>query len=190
MQLYKVLCVMGAIAVFGIAYARDHCSAFKARLGVFAPQSSLFRSIYGKVEPIVDLEISRSWTEHIDMWANLDFLYKRGRSLGFCSPTRVIMSRLSAGIKCPYHVTSCTALYIGAGLCFGGLWLKNDSLLCCEKVFQGSVGITTKSGVLFSVCEQGIIDLFFDYGYQPTRFCQRRVNTGGAKIGIGGGFTF
>jgi hypothetical protein len=171
----------------------DYCSNFKVRAGAFIPQSKLFRRIYGKAGAFVDVEVATRLTNHLDFWANLDLFYKRGRSIGLCSLTKIAISRLSLGIKVPYQGCYCERIspYLGLGASFGALWLRNWSALCCkEKVFNGAAGIVIKAGTHVFVRECGFLDFFIDYLYQPTRFPQRKVNIGGTKIGIGGGFNF
>jgi hypothetical protein len=169
----------------------ESCSNFKVRAGLFIPQSTLFREIYGSAAPLIQAEVVTSICEHIDFWANIDGIFKHGESIGLCNDTKISMASLSAGFRFPHQLVCMNSLfYVGVGASLAGIWLRNASTCCpCEKVSKGSIGIILKSGISHEVCDCFLIEFFADYNYQPVCF-QRHLTVGGGKIGVGFGYSF
>lgn len=166
-------------------------SSVEFRYAAFIPSSKLFKEIYGNVGTSYQLETTTKvpcW-ECWDVWANLDWFSKHGRSVGFEDPTRVQISTLGLGIRYNYCLNYCTSFYVGVGPTVGTIWLKNKSRCLDEKVCKTTVGCLTKIGVLYYFCDRLFLDLFVDYLYQPVHF-EHRVNIGGFKTGAGLGVTF
>jgi hypothetical protein len=182
--------IAACLSVITISAEQERCSTIKGRVAALIPQAKLFREIYGNAGGVVELEVATPVAEHVELWANIDGFFKRGRSVGLCSPTRIGMTHITFGGKFPYEVNDCITVYAGAGLSLGKIWLRNRSPFCWENISKYSVGGVIKSGVDYFVTERVFVDLFADYLVQPTNFKQRRINTGGLKLGVGVGGTF
>lgn len=111
------------------AYEDDnYCSSLKVRGGVFIPQASLFRGIYGKALPLVEVELATRLWQHLELWGNIDWTGKRGHSIGLCSPTKVNIVNFSIGLTAPFDMCDCFSLYLGVGPSFGVTKLCNRLL--------------------------------------------------------------
>lgn len=172
-----------------LVFLVEASSSFKVRTVAFIPRSERFRNIYGKAIGTIELEAAKRLCNHLELWVNSNVLFKHGRSIGFCNPTKIGTVNGSFGFKVPYQVRDCFTVYAGIGPNFTGIWLKNKSMCCKEKISKGAVGIVAKSGLDFFVREHLFFDFFVDYLYQPVNF-QTRVDIGGVKIGLGFGGTF
>jgi hypothetical protein len=185
-----MLLLLVLIPSAAIAYNDDYCSSIKIRGGVFLPQASLFRGIYGRALPLIEIEAATLLREHLELWGNIDWTGKRGHSIGLCSPTKVNIVNFSFGLNVPFSWTDCFGLYLGLGPSFGGTRLCNRLLNgATERVSKGAVGVVLKSGARWDVGERAFIDLFVDYLYQKVNF-PTHVNVGGVKIGLGLGVAF
>ncbi len=162
---------------------------FKVRAAAFIHSSKLFRRIYKPVGPCVELEYAHCLSEHTDVWANGDYFYSRGRSIGLKSRTRINIANFSFGIKYCNQFHECHSVYIGVGPSFGKTWLKNDVFCGCSKISKHAIGAVFKAGVNCDFRRRGFVDFFADYLYQPVHFPQK-VDIGGLKVGLGLGVRF
>lgn len=167
----------------------DKPNNIKIRGSAFIPQSKRFRSIYGKVSGTIELEYVRYIREHLSLWANIDGLVKRGRSIGFCNPTKIGIANFSFGLDFPWNVGNRSTLYAGFGPSFGAVHITNNSICCCEKVSKGAVGFVVKSGLDICLSKHTFIELFVDYRFERAWF-QKTIQVGGLQPGIALGFKF
>jgi hypothetical protein len=156
---------------------------------------SLPQDLYGAWAPEVELEgylaFSRSWRG----WANLNYAWKSGHSLGLGSPTHLNLASLSLGAKLvSAFENSPVQAYLGVGFSAG--WLRTHDEACCleNHMTRWSPGCVAKSGLLFELCNHFFSDLFLDYSYQPFSTDQVRdsshVDLGGLRVGLGIGVHF
>ncbi|HSW75443.1 MAG TPA: hypothetical protein VLG50_00200 [Candidatus Saccharimonadales bacterium] len=170
------------------SYDENYCHNFKIRPYLFVPQSKLYRNIYGKVGGGIQLEQENSINNWLRVWVNVDGLFKRGHSIGLCRKTKIGAFTLSTGIKFLYEHCKRLQFALGVGPTIAGIFVRDQSLTCCKNS-KCSGGIVAKTDLYGVVHDRLILDLFFDYTYQPVHF-QRKVNVGGAKLGLGLGCTF
>jgi len=161
----------------------------KVRVAAFIHSSKLFRHIYNPVDPCFELEYARCLTGPVDGWVNADWLYSRGRSVGFMCRTSTKIINFSLGIKWHHQFHECHRIYLGVGPSFGGEWLKNNAFCGCEKISKHAIGVVFKTGIYCDFRQRGFVDFFADYLYQPVRF-HTKVDIGGLKIGLGVGAKF
>lgn len=169
--------------------ALDNPNSFKVRSGIFVPRSHLFREIYKTVSPCVELEYARKCKEHLEVWGNFDWLWRHGKSVGLCNPTKIKIANMSLGLKFPFQFKKHNELYFGVGPSISGVLLTNKSCCACEKISKPAGGIIVKSGYYYNFPKYLFLDIFADYLYQPVRF-QHRTDIGGLKMGIGLGSRF
>jgi len=184
----RIFLVLICFISSGIVYAYE--TSLKLRPYVFIPRAHLYREIYGKVSGGVELEAETIFCHGIGVWANVDGLFKRGHSLGLCCPTKIGIFNFSFGPKWLY--TFCDerfSLYLGVGPTFAGVFVRNKSVCCINKVNKFSPGVVAKTGFYWHVNDCVFLELFGDYLYQPVHF-QHHVDVGGGKIGLGVGYTF
>ncbi len=153
----------------------------------FFPTSGKFQKIYGKVSACYEFQATLE-SENFEGWVNVDWLTKKGRSIGLCDPTCVSIANTSFGINYLLHCTQRVTPYLGIGPSISYIWLHNNSC-CSERVSQLAYGVAVKSGFNFCVCKGLFLDLFVDYVYQPVNF-QTKSNIGGFKLGLGLGYKF
>src|SRR5205085_458536 len=89
---------------------------------------------------------------HIYPWVSADFLWKKGRSIGLSTPTRVVLSSLGIGLK--YFVPICYGdVYFGAGLLVSDAYIRDCSpFVVCKNNKWGAGGIV-KLGAIFDISE-------------------------------------
>ncbi|MFA6066740.1 MAG: hypothetical protein WC707_06180 [Candidatus Babeliaceae bacterium] len=175
---------------------RDVLVEFKT--AYFLPTDSCVRAIYGKGGALYGPEATFQLCEN-DNWygfASVDFLSKKGHSVGLCEPTKMYIAPLALGVK--YFVPFCYGDFY-AGLGFQALHLKTVN--CSSHVAQ----ITSKWGFggiakIGAYCElpcNYFVDLFFDYSFAKvgcdkcsTSTVPLKVSMNGAIFGIGLGYRF
>jgi hypothetical protein len=158
------------------------------RTAAFVPASHLFRQIYGRARVDYQLQAAFDIRKYLEIWSNLDWFSKSGRSVGCRYRTTVKIGNFSFGANFIYPFNR-FAFYVGVGPTFGGIWLKNkpphDHTSTSKAVFGG----VAKAGIYCTVVDLVYLDLFADYLYQPVHF-ERHINVGGFKPGIGIGVEF
>jgi outer membrane protein len=164
-------------------------NSIEIRADAFFPSSHLLRSIYGRVGPSYEIEACRTFNSIVTGWANFDVHFASGGIAHCNTSTKLWLINGGFGVKFPYQISSNIGVYLGAGLSFGGIWLKNKSRCDNEKISKFAMGYVAKSGFIFSLHRQVFLNLFADYLYQPVHF-NRHVNLGGVRTGIGLGYNF
>lgn len=179
-------------------FCRNVLLEFKA--AYFLPTNSCVRHIYGKGSILYGPEITFQLCENKNWYgfASVDFLSKKGHSLGLCNRTKMSIVPLGIGVK--YFVPFCHGdFYIGLG--FQPIHLKtlNCSTHAIHKTSKWGFGGIAKIGANFNLPCHFFMDLFFDYSF--TRIGRDKcsvspflvplkVNMSGAIFGIGLGYNF
>lgn len=187
----KILSVVFVIFfIFGGTIIAELESRAEFRAAAFYPTSKLFREIYGNVGCDYQIQVSTKFLDYCEVWSNLDWFTKKGKSVGFHDPTRVNIFNCSLGLNFIYPFNCFTSLYVGAGPSVGGIWLKNHSHFEKDKESKHSVGGVFKVGMYYQIYDRYFIDLFVDYLYQRVKFHHHHVEIGGFKPGVGIGVLF
>jgi opacity protein-like surface antigen len=161
------------------------------RAGYFYPTSKKFREIYRQGGPEGEVEVSKSFSENWIGWGNINYFQRSGRSKGFHDRTTIRMLPLSLGLKYQFQFCNCFSPYIGAGVTYTFLNVKNAAHFVKRHVSREGFGFVLKSGVNINLSEDFLLDLFLDYYYQDVRFHDKhRVEVGGLRTGIGLGYRF
>ena len=122
-----ILRISFALALIGLQPLQAFIqSELKVRASAFIPTGKLFRNIYGKAAANFDIEFAKQLCNCLDAWINLDLFSKHGRSIGFCSPTKVFIGQVSFGLKVRYDITDGITLYAGIGPSFDAFVLTID----------------------------------------------------------------
>lgn len=164
-------------------------SKLAMRCASFFHASQFFRDIYNKVGVDYQLEFTRKVFACMEAWGNLDWYSKSGNSVRFHKKTRVKIANVSVGLKYVYKISNQFDIYIGLGPSLGKIFLKNKINKSDQKLSKYALGAVAKTGLRTYLRYNLILDLFFDYIYQPVHF-ESHVNIGGAKIGLGLGKAF
>lgn len=84
--------------------------------------------------------------------------------------------------------------YLGIGLSAAYLHIRDSSSYLPKVVPRWSVSVVGKSGWLIDCSDHFLLDLFFDYYYQPMRtsppLAQKHVDLGGFRTGAGLAYRF
>ena len=94
-------------------------SFIEVRGAAFLPSSTLFKDIYGNTGGCIQLEADTSFYGRWGLWSNLDWLSKKGRSIGFSDSTHVSLATLALGVKYSYTLCPRYTLYLGLGPTIG-----------------------------------------------------------------------
>ncbi|MBA3922403.1 MAG: outer membrane beta-barrel protein [Nostocaceae cyanobacterium] len=170
-----------------------HSSEWMTELrgGYFYPTSKKFREIYKDGGLEGEVEFSKTYRENLIVWGNINYFQRKGRSLGFHDKTTLNMIPISLGLKYQFLSCSCISPYLGAGLSYTFLNIKNDSEFAKRHVTKGSFGFVLKSGTYINLSEKFLLDLFLDYYYQEVHFYSKhKVDVGGLRMGMGLGYRF
>lgn len=164
----------------------------EVRGAAFYHSSKLFREIYGNVGTDYQVQFATRYF-CFELWSNIDWFSKHGKSVGFEDPTRVNIANCSLGLSYLYSLNCQTKLYLGAGPCFARIWLKNKLAdHSHEIVSKTTFGGLFKAGLYYNITDCFFIDIFVDYVYQPVHFHKnhKHIDIGGVKPGIGIGINF
>lgn len=170
-----------------------HSSEWIAELrgGYFYPTSKKFREIYKSGGPEGEIEVSKTFRENWIGWGNVNYFQKDGRSLGLHDKTTIHMIPLSLGLKYQFLFCNSISPYLGGGLTYTILNIKNDSEFVKKHVTKGGFGFVIKSGIYIDLSERFLLDIFADYYYQKMHFyTKHNVDVGGFKMGMGLGYRF
>lgn len=177
-------------------FSRDILVEFKG--AGFVPTDCTVRDIYGHgaalfgPEATVQLCHNKRWYG----FANIDFLTKRGHSIGLCEPTRMQLVPLAFGIK--YFTPFCYGdFYLGLGFQAANLITINCSNFVAQNTSKWGFGGIAKLGAYIDLPRCFFIDLFIDYSFVKIK-CDRcsdsvvlpKVNLSGVILGAGLGYRF
>jgi len=167
----------------------------RIRAGVFGFADHIARKIYGRTAPDVELQGDILIHCLFNPWINANFVWKEGRSGGLHDKTDLKLGTLSVGsnLVFPCHQSS-VQFYLGPGLSTAYLRTRDRTKHLPRKTERWSIGAVGKSGLLIHLGRAVLLDLFFDYYYQPVRtrssLKEREIDIGGFRTGGGLGWEF
>lgn len=175
-------------------YAENY--SFEGRVGYFLPASELIKDVYhnGGVEP--EVEAAFTINNGFKVWANFSAFYRKGRTEGLNDRTSIQIYPLSLGIKHDFKILDSLSLYLGVGPSFTWVVICNHSPYVQGRVSKTAWGVVGKSGLLFYLPHNIILDIFADYSYSRIGSISRSgvqsesVNVGGLRTGLGVGVAF
>jgi|694.fasta_scaffold22929_2 outer membrane protein W len=171
----------------------DQC-AVELRVGYFYPSSKLLRQIYrsGGVEG--ELEVSKTFENNWQVWANAGYFGRSGHSRGLHHRTTLQIIPLSMGTKYVFLPCSRFRPYIGIGPSYTFVNIRNHSRYVKKHSNKQGAGFVVKSGAYYQLTRRFVLDVFFDYYFQRAHFHSARScrghNLGGLRTGIGIAYTF
>lgn len=100
------------------------------RVAYYSPRSKAIKNIYSDSWVDFQVEASKRIFDYTEFWFGVSWAGKQhGRKepfrYGFEDNTKMFILPLNAGIKFIYPVFSCTELYVGAGVCYSFLEIRN-----------------------------------------------------------------
>lgn len=178
---------------FGTLQANDW--TVELRGGYFYPTSQLLRKIYHRGGAEGELELSRNFCPHCypnwQIWGNVNYFARKGRSCGLHNKTRIHIVPISAGLKYVFIPHCRLRPYLGMGASYSFMHVRNKTNDVKRHSNKQGFGFVVKAGIYYDLPYNFIIDLFFDYYYQRVHFHSSGTrNLGGLRTGIGLGYQF
>lgn len=181
--------------IYAPLYCTDVLLEFKA--AGFFPTNSCVKKIYGKGAVLYGPEVTAQLCD--TQWygfASVDFLSKKGHSIGLCERTKMSVALLAFGAK--YFVPFCYGdFYVGLGFSPVHLKTRNCSLFVAPTTSKWGFGGVAKVGAYFDLRCNYFLDLFIDYNFTKVG-CQRclqsviplKAKLNGVIVGFGLGYRF
>jgi len=188
------VCVLMALSCMSL---QAHDVLIEAKGAYFLSTNHLFKDIYNNGGGRYGGELTVKLYKHLYGFASADFLSKRGRSIGCCSPTKVNLINLGLGLK--YMIPFCYGdFYVGLGVLPTHLRTKDCSAFVIPKRSKWGCGGIGKIGTYFNLSPHVLVDIFVDYSFvkipfkcrsnQPTQ--SHTANLSGCGFGAGFGYRF
>ncbi len=190
------------ISAMGTLTARDILLEFKA--AYFKPTGYRFKHIYkggALYGPELTVQLSEC-NEHWYGFLSVDYLSKKGLSIGLGTPTKVSLLPIGIGVK--YFMPSCwfdnTDFYIGLGFQPIRVHTHDLSAFVIPKITKWGFGGIAKVGAYINFSCNFFLDLFIDYSFARVKSKLALAPTGpvvplkssvsGAIFGGGIGYRF
>lgn len=186
----------------GFVHARDVIFEFKT--AYFRPTNNYFKQIYGNSGALFGPELSVQICDNNSNWYgffSIDYLAKKGHSIGLCNKTRVSLLPIAIGVK--YFTPSyCQKFdfYLGGGLQPTRVHTNDCSPYVPEKQTEWALGGIFKAGAYIPVYQCFMLDLFIGYslvrvgckdsGCSGLFTIPLKANVSGLLIGAGFGYRF
>lgn len=154
------------------------------RAAYFYPSNHIQRQIYQGAWWDIEAEVSTPISNCLDLWANVSYFYKEGRSLGLRESTNIQLAPVSVGVKYIYPVSCSLNVYAGLGANFSVAHINNDSHDGHKHTNHCQLGATFKSGAYWNFTERFFADFFVDYLFIPLDF-KNSFDVGGVRVGLG-----
>ncbi len=144
----------------------------------FIPSNKIYKKIYGN-SGIFGLEGTFNLgCDYLYGFISLDFVHKKGKSIGLCNPTKINLFELGLGLKCLVPFCDAGDAYFGLGILPTHVKTNDCSPFVIPVNKKWTVGGIAKFGVLFNIGCNFILDLFVDYAFVRARFCCSQSKTG------------
>ena len=157
------------------------------RMAYFQPCNRHMRKIYSRERYDLEAELSKDLHSNVQIFANVSWFHKYGKSVGLREKTKIKFIPISVGLKYVEPLNYYWNLYIGLGPNYTWLKVVNQSKFVRPHVHKQCFGATAKFGIDYKIREEFIIDFFVDYLFIPMRL-KGVYNIGGFRAGIGVGF--
>lgn len=189
------------LLVIPMLYSRDTLLEFK--VAGFVPTHQPFKDIYHNAV-LFGPEVTFQFADCSPWYgfASVDFLHKKGKSIGLCDPTTLNLVALGLGIK--YFIPLvCDRVDFYLGLGFQPVYVqtKNNSEFVVEKLSRWGFGGIAKVGTYVYLPHNLFLDFFIDYSFAKvgcnSNNCDAahetiftKANVSGAIFGAGLGYCF
>lgn len=188
----------------------------EVRTAYYRPSAKQVRKIYSSGWLDYQVETSKRLFEFFDVWGGVSWANKQGRLRSydeeFRNRTQLSIVPISLGVKGIYPLFGSIECYVGAGICYSFLHVRNrcrDSYsvygLSCspfkKDIRKSDLGAVVQAGFHYTLCETVFLDFFADYYSQQFRFpseesrahryvFKHHLNCSGFKLGAGIGVYF
>lgn len=172
--------------------------SLELRVAAFIPTNNRVRKIYSNGWPEYQIQLGKRLCRNWQVFAEFSGFQKSGHSsLG--SKTKLSVFPLSLGIKYLFPLYSNLDVYVGGGVAYSWLRIKDDSPYVHRHVRKEQFGGIIKTGLIYTFCNCWFIDVFADYLFQRFSFrgvscdpfvTRQTADVSGFKIGGGIGYNF
>lgn len=200
----RLLTVLLSIFILNVPSIEARDLIFEFKSGAFLPTDHNYREIYGTASVFYNPEFTVQLVEEKPWYIFFSVAYtsKEGKSIGFCTRTKVEILPLGIGVKyvIPFRYGN---FYVGLG--WQPTYLRTFN--CSESVQnytakwgQGGIG---KLGVYFDLPRDFRFDIFADYSFVHVGSCSKnpccnvtkfvvpiKATVSGALLGVGIGYCF
>lgn len=180
--------------------------------------SNLLKNIYAENWTDYQVEASQRFCKNFDFWIGVNWASKRSHLhrddyyLYSREKTHIYVLPLSMGYKFTHPLSSCLDFYLGGGICYSFLNIKNgsadsennsyrDTSFYKKSIHRNGVGGVAKLGIRWAMGPETFLDVFVDYFSQRFRLSKsealticnsqiRRLDCSGFKYGLGFGVYF
>lgn len=191
----------------------------EVRGAYYRPSSKKLKQMYSQC--LIDYQITFAKRVHnyCEVWGEFDWVKKKGTARHddlydvsrFKDRSRISIIPVSLGLKLIYPIFRCVDVYLGAGVSYSFLRIKNHSkdeysyafsdLPFKKLIHKQGVGGLFKAGLQFAMSDSTYLDFFADYYLQKFHFSHREDRQGrslfkhhldcsGFKFGAGFGVYF
>lgn len=169
----------------------------EGRVAYYSPSKKKFRRIYRNGGADYQIEVSRRLCNDWLGWMNVSWFHQTGHSLGRHYHTRVDFIPVGLGIKRNICLTRKLTAYVGGGVNFSFIRLKDDSPFVKSHNHRESLGGVVKMGLNYQINSCLYAGIFVDYliqrfhrkGFRHGAY-HRNINADGFKIGGSIGYSF
>jgi outer membrane protein len=148
-------------------------TAINFRVAAFLPSSKKVRNIYADAIADYQLEFSKTFCGDWQAFFGVSYASVKGRSLGLCDRTRLRVVPLTLGAKYLFCVADNTQLYLGAGVTYSFLKIRDHSDYVHQHISKGHVGGVIQSGLYYTFCNDWFVNVFLDYYFQHFNFSNK-----------------
>ncbi len=176
--------------------------SFEIRGAAFLPLNSDLSDIYDSGWPTLEFEGTYDITKNVLLcgddllaWVNVGWTPECGNTKEWGYQTKLNLVPLSAGLEYAYNIYPCLDVYVGAGVAYSWLMLKNFDGFDTHHRQRSNVGGVAKSGFRYQIWNNFFIDVFADYYYTKfndlsTDWQSIEGNFSGFFVGGGLGYKF
>ncbi len=200
MTIYKLSSILGLTTLLFTTslMCRDTIVEFKG--AYFRSTDCVFKKIFNKGGALFGPEVTVQLCDDSNFYgfASIDFLTKKGKSIGLREKTRILLMPLGFGLK--YMESKwCDWMQLYVGLGFQPVYVrtKDCSAFLPSKQSRWGFGGIVKAGTYIDIACNFVLDLFIDYSFVKTsckKNCagtiSRKANLSGAIFGGGIGYRF
>lgn len=136
------------------------------RAAYLHPTSSQVRKIYGNGWADYQLELATNILPNWQVWGGVSGFGKKGHSIGLEDRTHLRLIPVSLGLKYLFNCGQDLDFYVGGGLCYSFLNIKDKSPVFDEHISKRAFGFVLQSGVYYYFYECFFVNLFADYYFQ------------------------
>ena len=191
----------------------------EVRGAYYQPASKHLRQVYSQHLLDYQVTVAKRVHDFCEIWAEVDWAIKQGSGhkhydydyYGFKDKTRLSLLPVSLGLKLIYPILPFVDVYVGGGLSYSFLRIKNH---CKEDysywefhhapfkkvIYKNSLGGVLKIGFQVAMSDSTFLDFFADYYFQKFHFShvnesrgsffKHHLDCSGFKFGAGFGVYF